>query len=1330
MTLKNDISGSASVSTQPSGPSTGAGPTITPITLRSASGGLFDESTTADNRAENSTLFAYTIPCCESVWSYTRFDPGAYREARYVGSSDYDWTVGDFRSPVNGGLGQGLSAGMREYGGPSDMRSTSGEWDGKNEAPRNTVVTITTAAFGHSTPVGSVYRSEYLHSCTAIDTTHLQLVPLPSSFPVTEIHVPDVASERWGRPTAADTSTTSTGAPNAGPLATAIAGPAKYTFHDGRMAKPNATFGANNPSGFVDGVAQTTPFVVEFAHAGSGYHAAQGLTSGGDPSGVPTGTVGSNVGAGGVTCNDGDADASGWVAGTGDLSVFDADGDGRYEGIDLVRVRTLEPIAWNEVGGVVVHLQAQVGASPVAHPNGSEIYIHSSRAFGPWVGGQPQMDGSCMNTMDSSLTLPAVGDDLSHGWCNLPYDAANEGTGLDPDAVELSSSVGWDVHSDKLTIIDALPKVTKVNNDGLSDYVRNGDTATFTLTPSVVGATIDTVTAMSLVDTLPSTMEFVSATPVPTSVAGQVLTWDLGDHPGGWTGSPIEVTVRIVGAGPNQALKNAATVSGYPTGALAPSTAVASAFAYTPAAYRESSIVKAVGAMDGPCTRFPEAPGGANFPTSVADAWAQNCSRTSLNGDLSFTLGVTNSGGEQLTNYRVVDVFPFAGDGVEPQDGFSGSPNTGGPADDGDGRTPASSFVGTVGFGSITGLAAGETALYSANAPGSIPRDPDEAVNGGTTWCTDVSGGTATFGSGACPTGPDSVTAVMITRTALTPGQSRSWTLNLTTSDNACDDVYTNSFGARAVGTAQAAPTPTATDMALEMRSNDVSAMVACTVDLALTKKLGAGQPGPFLPGDHVSFDVTVENQGTYPAEPVTVSDYVPAGLRYVASDNADAWGSSDVSGPATVSRVIAGPIVPGASSTVPIVLRLTSSAAGTLVNRSEISAFDTDGDPANGSSAGDPLDVPGDAVANPLADIDSTPDVDVANDAGGAVGTAADDSVAGNGTGTPGDGTAASDEDDADPAAIDTTAPPVFDLALTKKRAPGQPERVSVPPAHPVVPFEITVVNQGPTDAYRVQVTDTPAAGMSFVSVAGATGTAPTFEIPLVRSGDSVTFTVNYRLDDTSRASFVNRAEISAFDNDADSANALPVWVVDVDSTPDTDPANDAGGSLGDASDDAVDGDGSGTPGGSDAADDEDDADPAAVTLDYDLAVRKRIDPTDSAGADGLVPGERVRFLIEVFNQGRDVDSVSVVDGVAASSGFQFDPVDNPAGTGGAGSYAAPGATTHLRVGRDRPGEAGARVERRHRGGYVGGGAGGVDRRYADAVGRCAQHCRDLGVR
>jgi uncharacterized repeat protein (TIGR01451 family) len=72
--------------------------------------------------------------------------------------------------------------------------------------------------------------------------------------------------------------------------------------------------------------------------------------------------------------------------------------------------------------------------------------------------------------------------------------------------------------------------------------------------------------------------------------------------------------------------------------------------------------------------------------------------------------------------------------------------------------------------------------------------------------------------------------------------------------------------------------------MALGMRSNDVSAMVACTVDLALTKKLGAGGRGPFLPGDHVSFDVTVENQGTYPAEPVTVSDYVPAGLRYVAS--------------------------------------------------------------------------------------------------------------------------------------------------------------------------------------------------------------------------------------------------------------------------------------------------------------------------------------------------------------------------------------------------------------------------------------------------------------
>jgi hypothetical protein len=424
VTLKNDISGSASVSTQPSGPSTGAGPTITPITLRSASGGLFDESTTADNRAENSTLFAYTIPCCESVWSYTRFDPGAYREARYVGSSDYDWTVGDFRSPVNGGLGQGLSAGMGANGGdPTDMRSTSGKWDGKNEAPQHGghdhhrgVRPFDAGRFGLPPPVPPQLHGDRYHAPAAGAVA--EFVPGdrdprprrreravgPSDG---RRHVDDIdgcaepGPPRNGDRRAASTPSTTAGWPSRTPRSVRTTPPGSWTAWR-RRRRSSSSSHTQGPA--------ITPRRASHPAA--------------TPQGFRRERLAPTSAAGGVTCNDGDADASGWVAGTGDLSVFDADGDGRYEGIDLVRVRTLEPIAWNEVGGVVVHLQAQVGASPVARCRRFRDLHPFVARFRAWVGGQPQMDGSCMNTMDS-LTFPAVGDDLSHGWCNLPYDAAN-----------------------------------------------------------------------------------------------------------------------------------------------------------------------------------------------------------------------------------------------------------------------------------------------------------------------------------------------------------------------------------------------------------------------------------------------------------------------------------------------------------------------------------------------------------------------------------------------------------------------------------------------------------------------------------------------------------------------------------------------------------------------------------------------------------------------------------------------------------------------------------------------------------------------------------------
>ena len=70
-----------------------------------------------------------------------------------------------------------------------------------------------------------------------------------------------------------------------------------------------------------------------------------------------------------------------------------------------------------------------------------------------------------------------------------------------------------------------------------------------------------------------------------------------------------------------------------------------------------------------------------------------------------------------------------------------------------------------------------------------------------------------------------------------------------------------------------------------------------------------------------------------------------------------------------------------------------------------------------------------------------------------------------------------------------------------------------------------------------------------------------------------------------------VNSAEISAADDDTIAGNTPPT---DVDSTPDTNASNDAGGQEGSASDDVITGDGTGAPNDTNGATDEDDADPA----------------------------------------------------------------------------------------------------------------------------------------
>jgi len=164
--------------------------------------------------------------------------------------------------------------------------------------------------------------------------------------------------------------------------------------------------------------------------------------------------------------------------------------------------------------------------------------------------------------------------------------------------------------------------------------------------------------------------------------------------------------------------------------------------------------------------------------------------------------------------------------------------------------------------------------------------------------------------------------------------------------------------------------------------------------DLALTKVVSS--PGPYTPGDLVTFTITVVNQGDFEAYNVEVTDYIPAGLNLQDG----AWTQTG----SNARRTIAGPLAAGATATLDITFEVDPAYAGSaIVNFAEISFADDDQDPSN----------------TPPVDIDSQFDSDNTNDAGGAPDSPADNATMGNGMGAPGSTMAVTDEDDHDPAMI-----------------------------------------------------------------------------------------------------------------------------------------------------------------------------------------------------------------------------------------------------------------------------------------------------------------------
>ena len=326
------------------------------------------------------------------------------------------------------------------------------------------------------------------------------------------------------------------------------------------------------------------------------------------------------------------------------------------------------------------------------------------------------------------------------------------------------------------------------------------------------------------------------------------------------------------------------------------------------------------------------------------------------------------------------------------------------------------------------------------------------------------------------------------------------------------------------------------------------------TFDLALTKIVDGA--GPFVPGETVTFNIEVFNQGSIDATNVQVSDYIPSGL--VLNDNN--W--VDNGGIATLITPIPT-IAPGASMVRTITFTIDPNFSGAMIrNWAEISDADN---------------------ALDLDDEDSMPDNTQFNNEGETDDLADDDVI-------DEDGKNGGDEDDHDPAEI--MVQQMFDLALFKTESSSGPYMQGS-----TVSFVIFVENQGSLVATDVQITDYIPAGfiLEDPNWTDNNGKATLKElIASITPGNFAARSITFRIaDDYQGTSIRNWAEISAAQNEPNAE--------DIDSTPDDINFNQPGETDDLDDDDMVDEDGKN--GG-----DEDDHDPVEILVEqtFDLGFVK----------------------------------------------------------------------------------------------------------------------------
>jgi uncharacterized repeat protein (TIGR01451 family) len=392
--------------------------------------------------------------------------------------------------------------------------------------------------------------------------------------------------------------------------------------------------------------------------------------------------------------------------------------------------------------------------------------------------------------------------------------------------------------------------------------------------------------------------------------------------------------------------------------------------------------------------------------------------------------------------------------------------------------------------------------------------------------------------------------------------------------------------------------------------------------DVALTKTTVTSAPVKY--GTPVPFNFTIYNQGLDTIMNVELIDHFGDGFEFQPSLN-PLW-SEHMTILNAVTTTYTGKIPPGQSRivTLNLVVRPGNSFedwrnTGEVVTFTDVNLVDRESE-----------------------DLDSNGNEDPNDDAGGLLGSPADNFINGNGMGMPNDGIAATDEDDHDRDSIK-----VFDLALKKVLDPitgyGYGDTLT---------FDITVYNQGNMMARVVRVRDIlPEGYINPIPENVANGWTndpvnPIYTIDSILPFDSAQISIQLVLDPTyfDENAWTNYSEIFS----ARDANLNNVSALDADSTPASNTTGERSVNQGDPDDNYI----GNNPSNSG---DEDDHDPAAPVV-FDLAVIKE----RTTALSSFNYGTPIGYTYTLQNQG-NVDATDIILWDSLPCGAMFEQALNP---------------------------------------------------------------------